>query len=187
MKWVLGSIAIFLVFFLLGAIWPVRAQDSWTPHKSIVGSGSCEYWGGCYRRRYQSWEQRNAWQRYYRRDYRAVVRHDYREAELRYYAAPRLDRSDRGERCKDVRRAVGDQHLTVEGAKKASNDAWAAAVRFHHGEVYLSLENAREITYTCSRSSIKEGGVTTLGQTLTRCELEAIPCRAPRLRGDEER
>jgi hypothetical protein len=29
-----------------------------------------------------------------------------------------------------MRRAVGDQHLTVEGAKKAANDAWAGTVRF---------------------------------------------------------
>ncbi len=79
-----------------------------------------------------------------------------------------------------MRRAVGDQHLTVDGAKKAANDAWAGTVRFHLGEKYMDLSNARRIVYTCSRSSIKEGGVTTLGQTFTRCEIEALPCRPQR-------
>ena len=82
--------------------------------------------------------------------------------------------------CREIRRVVGDQHLSVDGAKKAANDAWAGAVRFHLGEKFMDLANARYINYTCSRSSIKEGGVTTLGQALTRCEIEAQPCQAPR-------
>ena len=82
--------------------------------------------------------------------------------------------------CREVRRAVGDQHLTQDGAKKAANDAWAGTVRFHLGEKFMDLANARHVVYTCSRSSIKEGGVTTLGQTLTRCEIEAVPCHPPR-------
>ena len=89
--------------------------------------------------------------------------------------------------CRDTRRVVGDQHLTVDGAKKAANDAWAGAVRFHLGEKFMDLANARHITYTCSRSSIKEGGVTTLGQTLTRCEIEAQPCHAPRVNEASDR
>ena len=79
--------------------------------------------------------------------------------------------------CREMRRAVGDQHLTVDGAKKAANDAWAGTVRFHLGEKFMDLANAKQIVYTCSRSSIKEGGVTTLGQSLSRCEIEAQPCR----------
>ena len=75
---------------------------------------------------------------------------------------------------------MGDQHLTVDGAKKAANDAWAGTVRFHLGEKYMDLSNARRVVYTCSRSSIKEGGVTTLGQTFTRCEIEALPCHPQR-------
>jgi hypothetical protein len=82
--------------------------------------------------------------------------------------------------CREHLRAVGDQHLTVDGAKKAANEAWAGTVRFHLGEKFMDLANARNIVYTCSRSSIKEGGVTTLGQTLTRCEIEAQPCHPPR-------
>lgn len=90
------------------------------------------------------------------------------------------DEDDRsGRQCKETRKAVGDQHLTMEGAKKAANDAWAAAVRFHIGEKHMDLNNARHIVYTCSRSSIKEAGssVTTLGQALQRCELSAQPCQ----------
>jgi hypothetical protein len=123
--------------------------------------------------------------RYERRRYYA--QRQYRDP-VRYYAAPRHDEErDNGRRsCRDVRRAVGDQHLTVDGAKKQADEAWAAAVRFHHGEKFLDLANARHLAYTCSRSSIKEGGVTTLGQTLTRCELEAVPCSPARQR-DEER
>jgi tetratricopeptide (TPR) repeat protein/protocatechuate 3,4-dioxygenase beta subunit len=56
----------------------------------------------------------------------------------------------------------------------------AATVRFHLGEKYMDLSNARRVVYTCSRSSIKEGGVTTLGQTFTRCEIEALPCHPQR-------
>ena len=89
-------------------------------------------------------------------------------------------REAEGGLCRELRRAVGDQHLTVEGAKKAANDAWAGTVRFHLGEKFMDLSNARHIVYTCSRSSIKEGGVTTLGQSLTRCEIEATPCHPPR-------
>ena len=95
--------------------------------------------------------------------------------------------SEEGHGCRDVRRAVGDQHLTVDGAKKAANDSWAGTVRFHLGEKFMDLSNARHIVYTCSRSSIKEGGVTTLGQTLTRCEIEAQPCHPQRQMEANER
>ena len=87
-----------------------------------------------------------------------------------------------------MRKAVGDQHLTVDGAKKQANEAWAANVRFHLGEKFIDLANARHAVYTCSRSSIKEAGtaVTTLGQQFNRCELEAVPC-SPARQGEEER
>ena len=98
----------------------------------------------------------------------------------RVYSYVRREGGEEGHGCRDTRRAVGDQHLTVDGAKKAANDSWAGTVRFHLGEKFMDLSNARHIVYTCSRSSIKEGGVTTLGQTLTRCEIEAQPCHPQR-------
>jgi hypothetical protein len=104
----------------------------------------------------------------------------YRHATRVYSYVRRDDDDDDRGVCREMRRVVGDQHLTVDGAKKAANDAWAGTVRFHLGEKFMDLGNARRITYTCSRSSIKEGGVTTLGQTLTRCEVEAQPCAAAR-------
>lgn len=117
--------------------------------------------------------------------------HCYDKLERRQHYAPRVygytrrddDEDDRGHRghCPHpLLRVVGNQHLTVDGAKKAADEAWAGDVRFRHGEIYMDLNNARTVVYTCSRSSIKEGGVTTLGQTLTRCEIQATPCRAPR-------
>ena len=111
-------------------------------------------------------------------------RYDLPEAGPRVYGYARRDEGWSGGGCREVRRAVGDQHLTVDGAKKAANDAWAATVRFHLGEKWMSLDNARRIAYTCSRSSIKEGGVTTLGQSLNRCEIEAVPCHPPRDKED---
>jgi hypothetical protein len=114
----------------------------------------------------------------YRPRRHTVARHD----GTRVYSYERREVYEEtgGHSCRDMRRAVGDQHLTVEGAKKAANDAWAGTVRFHLGEKFMDLTNARNIVYTCSRSSIKEGGVTTLGQSLTRCEIEAQPCHPPR-------
>ena len=55
------------------------------------------------------------------------------------YVRRDTDDDDRGGHCREVRRAVGDQHLTVDGAKKAANDAWAGTVRFHLGEKYMDL------------------------------------------------
>ena len=57
----------------------------------------------------------------------------------RVYSYERRAAADEGGTCREVRRAVGDQHLTVEGAKKAANDAWAGTVRFHLGEKFMDL------------------------------------------------
>lgn len=107
---------------------------------------------------------------------------------VRHYRVPQYDQPaevDHG-RCRDTRRAVGDQHLTLDGAKRAANDAWSATVRFHLGEKFMDLKNARFVSYECSRSSIKDASVTTLGQTLTRCEIEATPCRPGRQQDSPE-
>jgi hypothetical protein len=113
-----------------------------------------------------------------------TLRHAGHDRGARVYSYVR--RADEAAVCSELRRVVGDQHLTIDGAKKSANDAWAGAVRFHLGEKYMDLSHAKHINYTCSRSSIKEGGVTTLGQTLTRCEIEAQPCPAPREDGEKQ-
>lgn len=165
-----GAMAIGLLWLIFFALFLVtdkaRAQDQdhrWVYRTIWKQQWVCDIWGSCYLRR---WRETVRYQN-----------HAYRLPPVRVYGYTRRERDDGGERCKALRRAVGQQHLTVDGAKKEANDAWAGTVRFHHGEKYLDLSNAREVTYTCSRSSIKEGGVTTLGQTLTRCEIEAVPCR----------
>ena len=117
------------------------------------------------------------------------VRHCYRCPTRVYGYERRLEDEERGE-CRDRRRAVGDQHLSEDGAKKAANDAWAGTIRFHLGERFMDLKNARHVVYVCSRSSIKEGGtsVTTAFQQFTRCEIEAQPCApAPQFEVKEER
>jgi hypothetical protein len=133
-----------------------------------------DHWTGHYVHRYRYVRQRIRNHAYY-----------LPEREPRVYGYTRRD-DDRSD-CKPTIRVVGQQALTVDGAKKEANEAFAAMARFHHGEKFLDLANARRVTYTCSRSSIKEAGtsVTTLGQSFSRCEIEATPCRPPRDR--EER
>jgi hypothetical protein len=144
--------------------WEVRLvgyhQDG-RPHYARV---YCRSDGQCYRPRRYAATHRDATRVY------SYERREERREEI----------AETGHTCRDIRRAVGDQHLTVDGAKKAANDSWAGTVRFHLGEKFMDLSNARHIVYTCSRSSIKEGGVTTLGQSLTRCEIEAQPCHPAR-------
>lgn len=146
----------------------------------------------------QSWVYRTIRQRYVAYDhwtgeyvyrYRNVVirNYPYRLPEASPTRVYGYTRREEWAGCREMRRVVGDQHLTIDGAKKAAGDAWAGAVRFHLGEKFISLDNARDITYVCSRSSIKEGGVTTLGQALSRCELSAIPCAPHHEREERDR
>lgn len=176
-----GAIVGVLWLFVWLASTAAKAQDGdsrderWVYRTIRQQYVSCNEWTGeCYR----------AW-RYVR--VRNYAYHLPEASPTRVYGYTRRD--DDRDLCRDIRRAVGDQHLTIDGAKKAANDAWAGAVRFHLGERWMSLDNARRITYTCSRSSIKEGGtsVTTLGQQLQRCEIEAQPCAAPREREERDR
>ena len=140
--------------------WEIRVIGRHADGRPVYGRVYCRDDGRCYRPRHRVAARPTDATRVYSYERREIV--------------------EEGPGCRDVRRAVGDQHLTVDGAKKAANDAWAGAVRFHLGEKFMDLSYARNIVYTCSRSSIKEGGVTTLGQTLTRCEIEAQPCHPPR-------
>ena len=146
-----------------GGGWEVRHVGSHRDGRPIYARVWCNAYGRCHRPRAQQQQ----------------VRH-HRHARVYSYVRRDDDYREGGVGCRDTRRAVGDQHLTVDGAKKAANDAWAGMIRFHHGEKFMDLANARHINYTCSRSSIKDAGITTLGQTFTRCEIEAQPCHPPR-------
>lgn len=182
--WVAAIVVTAVVAMVIWVLWPTAASAQ-EERRDIRWATQrfCAHY---------SWDGSCARYRYERRRY--YVQRQYREPErIRYYAAPQRDwdeERDDGRRgvCREIRRAVGDQHLTVDGAKKAANDAWAGAVRFHHGEKFIDLANARHMVYVCSRSSIKEGGtsVTTLGQQLNRCELEAVPCAPARQRQEGE-
>ena len=154
--------------------------------------------GTCYRRYYY---QRRAAERarrayyaeqrptYYRERYAHRDRHDHRDRyaerrgpQVRGYTWRDSDERDRSGWCRDMRRVVGNQHLTVNGAKAEADKAWIQSIRFYYGEVFMSLENAKEVRYTCSRSSVGE----TLGQTFNRCEIEARPCKAESVESAEK-
>ena len=164
-----------LIIGLLIASTPAIAQDDTRWVRRSVWS-TCEFWGTCYRLRYERWEAR---QRQVRVIYRQAPRRE-REATLHYRTPHQHEHHDHRRHCRDVFRTVGNQHLSVQGAKGEADKAWIQAIRFYHGEIFMSLENARGTKYTCSRSSVGE----TLGQTFSRCEIEARPCKAEREDGE---
>lgn len=130
------------------------------------------------RQTYPAWD---SWQgivvtreRWVRRCYRNHTYYLPEDAPTRVYGYTRRDDDDHryGRNCRDRLKIVGDQHVSVDGAKGAADKAWSQTVRFYHGERFMDVANASGASYTCSRSSVGE----TLGQTFTRCELEARPC-----------
>jgi hypothetical protein len=109
---------------------------------------------------------------------RAAERAERRRYYTRVYGYVRREEEfDRGDRCRDIRRVVGDQGLSVALAQGQADKSWAADVRFHLGERYMDIGNAEGISYECSRSSVGE----TLGQTFHRCQIAAKPCKAPKV------
>jgi hypothetical protein len=100
-----------------------------------------------------------------------------RRYHARVYGYTRREDEDRGDRCRDTRRVVGDQGLSVALAQGQADKSWAADVRFHLGERYMDIANADDIKYECSRSSVGE----TLGQTFHRCQISAKPCKSPKV------
>ena len=68
---------------------------------------------------------------------------------------------------------VGSQYLNDAGAEDSAKKGWAEAVRFHHGEAFMDMANARDYARRCTRSSIGE----VAGQVFFRCEITATPCR----------
>src|SRR4051812_45952455 len=69
------------------------------------------------------------WPHCVRRCVHWAEQHRYRlpDGESYSYLPRDIELERRAERrdCRDIRRTVGDQHLTLEGAKKAANDAWS--------------------------------------------------------------
>jgi hypothetical protein len=148
---------LFVVLALLVPIGSAKAQDSGDP-----------LWANKLIRK-QHWQERRARlerQRYLER----------RRDQARVYSYVRRDEDDRDyrDRCRDTRRVVGDQGLSVALAQGQADKSWAADVRFHLGERFMDIANAEDIRYECSRSSVGE----TLGQTFHRCQISAKPCKA---------
>jgi len=127
--------------------------------------------------RKQHWQERRARLRYQRYLER-------RRNHARVYSYVRRDDRDEDDyrdRCRDKRRVVGDQGLSVALAQGQADKSWAADVRFHLGERYMDIANAEEIKYECSRSSVGE----TLGQTFHRCQISARPCKARKVEANK--
>ena len=144
-----------------------------------TAKSNCEWYGDCERwYRYKAWRERQA-------HLRRMARERER-APMRVYGYERRDDDERyrtGSECRDRKRVVGDQHLTVAGAQGQADKAWQQDVRFYLGERFMDVKNAEGVRYECSRSSVGE----TLGQILHRCEVSARPCRAPKIEQEGER
>ena len=184
----------FMAALLLGQ--PAHAvctgEECWV-RKSV--RSSCNWWENCYHTyththyyapasysdwdrdrirqqlRVYNWHRRQRYQRHYvnygRRDWRDHERHDHNE----------------GRYCLNLVKAIGDERQSVDKAKDAAARAWMGTVRFPNGEKWIEIDNARDVRFTCSRSSVND---TVLGKTQeaigivhSRCEIQAIPCRAP--------
>lgn len=76
--------------------------------------------------------------------------------------------------CFSPVRTVGDQAITIDGAKGEAIKAWSQMVRHDHGERAMDFDVSREGTFACVRSSIGSVG----GASFHRCELIARPCTA---------
>ena len=79
--------------------------------------------------------------------------------------------------CYNMTRTVGDQAVTVEGAKGEAIKAWSQMTRHDFGEKAMDFEVARDATFACVRSSI--GSLA--GAVFHRCEVIARPCTAPHM------
>jgi hypothetical protein len=165
-----GFMWVFLLLILFSSQGKAEGDDSRWVYRTIRQS----YWA------YDHWTGQTVLR--YRYVQKRYPNHTYYLPETRVYSYVRRDDDDRHEdrhrrhQCKDRIRIVGDQHLTVDGAKGAADKAWSQTVRFYHGERFMDVANASGAAYTCSRSSVGE----TLGQVFNRCELEAKPCAPQR-------
>jgi hypothetical protein len=162
------TLPIFAILTFLGPF-QAQAEDDSRWVKRVLRQ-EC-YWDGTCVRRYH-------YVRVYREREREIER---RGPQVRGYIQRADDERETGW-CRETKRVVGSQHLTVSGAKNEADKAWIQSIRFYYGEVFMDMSNAKDIKYTCSRSSVGE----TLGQTFNRCEIEARPCKAPGVQSAEE-
>jgi phosphoribosyl-AMP cyclohydrolase len=116
--------------------------------------------------------------RYYRTRHR---KHHYeRRQEVRGWHSQARGYYPSHDLCRPVMTVVGEQHVSVEGAKDEARKSFSQTARWRHGERVMDVQHARDVRYECSRSSV--GSV--VGQVFHRCELTARPCRAEQQRED---
>ncbi len=87
--------------------------------------------------------------------------------------------ADHRGRCLDRMTTVGDQHLTIDGAKDQAIKAVRQMIRFTAGERFTDIGNAEGVNFRCVQSSIGDA----LGQSLHRCEITLEACTAPKIPG----
>jgi hypothetical protein len=179
-----------LVFLACGALGVLLARQA------RAEDYRCSY----VRQTYPAWD---SWQgivvtreRWVRRCYRNHVYYLPERAPTRVYGYTRRDddRDDHRHRgnCLTKHKAIGTERYDRERAKEDAKQQWASIVRFHHGVVYMDLANARDVVFSCSKSSTGErasekavGAITGGNSVLQQCEVEARPCRAERQHGDD--
>jgi hypothetical protein len=83
-------------------------------------------------------------------------------------------------RCESRLTVVGEQHVSVNGAKDEAKKAFSQTARWRYGERVMDVDHARDVKFECGRSSV--GSV--VGQVFHRCELTARPCRGEPKRED---
>jgi len=82
---------------------------------------------------------------------------------------------DDGSRCVGEVRGFGVETSDEKGALEAARKDWAERVRYDHGESYLDLYSAKDLSSRCSRDAAGRAGE----QAAVRCEIAARPCEAP--------
>lgn len=83
--------------------------------------------------------------------------------------------------CRIPVSVVGDEARSKEAAELQSRQHWMKQVRFHLGEKFIELGNARDVFFQCNRSDFpitggKVGAAMDNVTHLWRCSIRATPC-----------
>ena len=83
--------------------------------------------------------------------------------------------------CRPSVSVVGDEARSKEAAELQARQHFMKTVRFHHGEKFIEIGNARDVFFQCSRSDfpITGGKIGALADAVShswRCSIKATPC-----------
>lgn len=83
--------------------------------------------------------------------------------------------------CRPSISVVGDEARSKDAAELQARQHFMKTVRFHHGEKFIEIGNARDVFFQCSRSDfpITGGKVGALADAIShswRCSIKATPC-----------